>query len=263
MLRARDPAFIRKFRPFVKWYAERYFRAEVDGIENVIQGASILVGTHNGGMHLADTYAFANAFWDRFGTEMPAYGLMHRVVSAVPPVRDAFLKLGALPASPEAGDVVLRAGHPLLVLPGGDLDALKPFRDRHRIVFGPRRGFVRLAIRHGAPIVPIVSVGAHEVLFILNDGEWLARLLGLRRFLRIAKAPLAFSFPFGLTVAGLPSLPLPSKVHVRVLPPIRLAEPPRAANDAAAVERAFEHVRSVMQRGLDELASGRKRPILG
>jgi 1-acyl-sn-glycerol-3-phosphate acyltransferase len=232
-------------------------------VEHLTDRPSMLVSTHNGGFLMPDLQALMVAFWRRFGLETPAYGLIHQIVLRMPVVGSLSTKLGAIQASHGNGRTVLRAGYPLLVCPGGDEDALKPFSQRHRITFGARRGFIRLAIEQQVPIIPVVSVGAHEIFFILNDGRRLAEMTGIARFLRIKSVPLALSFPFGLTPAGLFSVPLPSKVRVRVLPRIELGEKPSAARDDGVVERCFEHVRRTMQRSLDDLASRRSRLVLG
>jgi 1-acyl-sn-glycerol-3-phosphate acyltransferase len=143
------------------------------------------------------------------------------------------------------------------------MDTLKPFRLRHKIMFGNRRGFIRLAIQEQVPIYPMISVGAHETLFFLNDGKRFAELTGISRFLRIKSVPLALSFPLGLTPAGVLSIPLPSKIVIRILPGIELGEKPEAASDAQVVERCFNHVVQTMQRSLTDLASKRKHIVLG
>jgi len=111
--------------------------------------------------------------------------------------------------------------------------------------------------------VPVVSVGAHETMLVLNDGRRTAQLLRIPLWLRIKTMPLALAFPWGLTVAGVGALPLPAKVTVRVLPPIELAAAPAAAHDPLVVERCFEHVRQLMQAALDDLASRRRHFFFG
>lgn len=263
ILRKRDPDLISKVAPIYSLISDIYFRAEVEGMEHVSTGPSLMVSTHNGSIAMPDAIAMWVAFWRRFGTDPPGYGMAHKAALGIPGVGPFLEKMGGVPASPENAATVLEAGFPLSICPGGDIDALKPFRLRHRILFGNRRGFIRMAIRQQVPIVPIVSVGAHETQIILNDGRKLAEASGFARFLRIKTVPLSLSFPFGLTVAGIPSIPIPSKVKVRVLPPIELDESPEAAGDEPTVQRCFEHVRSTMQSGLDDLASQRKWPFIG
>lgn len=263
LLAKRDDDLIRRFYPWLTALVDHYYRAEVEGSEHLSDRASLMVSTHNGGMYTPDAYVLMLAFWRRFGIETPAYGLMHRVAFGVPLLGPLLTRIGAVPASRESAGIVLQHDHPLLVCPGGDLDALKPFAQRHRIVFGGRTGFVATAIRHQVPIVPIISVGAHEALMFLNDGRWLARVSGFARFFRIKTVPLALSFPFGITIAGLGAIPLPSKITLRVLPRIELDEPVAAADDPAVVRRCYDHVVQTMQAGLDDLASKRRRVLLG
>jgi 1-acyl-sn-glycerol-3-phosphate acyltransferase len=263
VLTRRDPAFIRRIFPLMTTVVDRYFRTEVEGVENLSDRACMIVSTHNGGIATPDIHCLLVAYWRRFGLETPGYGLMHQAAFHIPGLGPFLTRVGAIPANRRSAGIALRAGFPLLVCPGGDVDSLKPFRDRHRICFGRRRGFIRLAIREQVPIIPSVSVGAHETMFVLNDGRRMAERIGLSKIFRIKSVPLVLSFPFGLTPAGIFSIPLPSKIRIRVLPRIELHEPPGAADDDAVVERCFEHVRRAMQDALDDLASRRRRVFFG
>ena len=87
------------------------------------------------------------------------------------------------------------------------------------------RGFVRLALKHDVRIVPVVWIGGHEAALFLGLGEHIARLLHLRRLLRIDVAPVRIALPWGITLLDLPlRLPLPAKVSIEVLSPIDLRE---------------------------------------
>jgi 1-acyl-sn-glycerol-3-phosphate acyltransferase len=263
LLAGRDDAAIRRVYPWLARLTDDYFGAEVEGVDNLSDRASLVVSTHNGSWVMPDLLTLLVAFWRRFGMETPAYGLGHRMLFQVPAVGGWAKKIGGIDASWKSARVVLSEGYPLLVCPGGDADALKPFSRRHQINFGRQRGFVRLAIEQQVPIIPVVSVGAHEVFFVLTDGRKLAQWSGAARFLRLKSIPLALAFPVGLTPGGLGAIPLPSRVRVRVLRKIELDEPPEAAQDDAVVERCFERVRATMQRQLDDLASHRRWPVLG
>jgi 1-acyl-sn-glycerol-3-phosphate acyltransferase len=263
LLQQRDPELIRRVFPLLASMVDYYYRGDVEGIERLSDKASLVVSTHNGGMATPDLHCLMVAFWRRFGLHTPAHGLMHQFALKLPGFGSFFVKLGAIPASPANVALALRADRPVLVCPGGDEDALKPFSQRHRVLFGKRRGFIRAAIRHQVPICPVVSVGAHETFFVLNDGRRLAEITGFAKYLRVKSVPLTFGFPCGISPAGIFSLPLPAKIRVRVLPKIELAEAPERADDARTVERCFEHVRAQMQQALDELASRRRRVVLG
>lgn len=263
ILTRRDPDLIRRAYPWVTRIVDSYFRTEIQGAENLMEEACLMTATHNGGMATPDAYGLAVAFWRRFGLETPAYGLMHKAAFHIPFMGPFLVKMGAVHATRENARIILRSNFPVMLCPGGDMDALKPYSQRHRITFGNRRGFIRMAISEQVPIIPVVSVGAHETLFVLNDGRRTARLSGLSRLFRIKSVPLTVGFPVGLSPAGLGCVPLPSKITLRILPKIELAEAPGSADDPAVVQRCFDHVVQTMQEALDDLASRRRWPILG
>lgn len=263
LLSHRDPELIREFFPWAATLSDHYYRAEVDGAEHLLSSSSLIVSTHNGSLATPDLYCFLVAFLRKFGAEIPAYALAHKVALGLPVLGPACWKLGGIPATPENGSLVLRNGYPLLVFPGGDLDALKPYAKRHEVVFGNRKGFVRLALRERAPIIPVVSVGAHEVMMMLNDGVKAAKALRFDKLFRVKSVPLSLGFPFGLGIAGLGTVPLPSKIRVRILKPMTFDVPRSAADDPEVVNRCFDEVRTQMQRALTDLATQRRMPLVG
>lgn len=63
----------------------------------------------------------------------------------------------------------LQRGAAVLVYPGEPEDLWRPHSMRHQIYFAGRKGFIKLALREGVPIVPAISKGAHDTLIILAD----------------------------------------------------------------------------------------------
>jgi 1-acyl-sn-glycerol-3-phosphate acyltransferase len=160
----------------------------------------------------------------------------------------AIQPFGAIRATPENALRALRAGAQVLVYPGGDLDAYRHARRRDEVVLGGRTGFVRIAQAAGVPIVPIVAHGAHRSAHIFHEGEEIARLLGLKRWARLERFPLALALPWGLALGPwLPYFPLPFPIQLKVLAPI-------SAPKGTAPDSIRERVRSAMQTGLDSLA---------
>jgi 1-acyl-sn-glycerol-3-phosphate acyltransferase len=149
----------------------------------------------------------------------------------------------------------------LLVYPGGDHETYRPTWESGKIDFAGRRGFARLAIEHGCPIVPVVAIGGQETALFLGQGRDLARRLRLDRFLRIKVFPAQVAPPFGVTIMDLPGrVPLPAKIVVRVLPKIDLHQ--RLGTDADP-DDAYELVTGRMQDALSDLAEDRSIPIVG
>jgi hypothetical protein len=127
-------------------------------------------------------------------------------------------------------------------------------------VFGNRRGYVRLALRQGVPIVPVVSAGSHATSIVLTDGRPLAKWLGMRR-LRIDVCPVTLSVPWGLVVGITPPyLPLPTRIYLEVMEPIHFdRKGEAAARDEAYVEACHARVHGAMQAQLSALAGERRR----
>ena len=174
-------------------------------------------------------------------------------------------RAGAVDATPAGAEGVLRGNGILIDYPGGDYEVFRPWRDRNRIDFGERTGFVRLALRLQVPVVPAVSVGAHETVVVLARGQRVARLLGIDRMFRIKVMPLVFGPPFGIVPGGIPTLPLPAKITVELCEPIDWSKRygPEAAEDDVIVRRCYDELTSTMQTVLDRLAGERRFPVLG
>jgi 1-acyl-sn-glycerol-3-phosphate acyltransferase len=247
----RDPDFIRREMGWIGELLDLWFAPETTGLEHVPDGPALVVGMHNGGNLAPDMFATMVAFWRRFGPDRAAYGLAHDVVFKMPLAGRWIQRLGAVPAHRENAAELLHRGATVLVYPGGDLDAFKPWRERHLVKFGERSGFIRTALEARVPIVPVVSVGAHETFAILSDGRGAAKLLGLKRWTRLEVLPIILCLPWGVWIGSVEShIPVPSKVRIRVLPPIHLDGAP---DDEAYVRGAREEVRLTMQAAVDEM----------
>ena len=236
-----------------------WFRPEVRGLNRIPEGAALYVSNHSGGFMTPDTWIFTITLLRERGVGEVPYALAHQVVIEAPGTNQMLTPMGALAANPENAHRVFEAGRKVLVYPGGDLDAFRPSRDRDRIVFGPRRGYVRLALADGVPIIPVVSAGGHSGWWVVSDGRWLSRLLRTHRFLRTDVLPITLSLPWGLMVGAPPYLPVPTQVLLEVLEPIYFERSgPEAADDEVFVEACHRQVLDTMQRALDGLAEERR-----
>lgn len=258
-LQQRDPAMIQRLADWLEGPLWRWFQPELGGFERVPPGAALYVGNHNGALLSPDSFVFGIALLRRLGVEYVPYGLGHEVAISLPGFRQLLLPLGAIRASQENALRLLADGRKVLVYPGGDYDAMRPYRHRNRVVFGPRRGYIRLALRGGVPIIPVVTAGAHETLLILDDGQPIARLLRLDKLFRLKVFPISFSLPWGLTLGPPPThFPLPTRIFTEILEPIvfeRSGE--EAAADRDFVQACHEQVIGRMQAALTVLAAKR------
>lgn len=260
-LDGRDPEFIRAWLPRVWLGFQLYFRAEVDGFENVPDEPVLFVGNHSGGVNIPDSFVFSLAYHTYFTVEgRPLVGLGHEMIVRMPVIGNMARKFGMVRAEQAAASDLLGEGANVLVYPGGDVEALRPWRDRNKIVFDDRKGFLKLAHAQRAKIVPVVAVGGQETFFVLNDGRKTAKRLGLDKWLRIKTLPISLSLPWGLLPGDLPHIPLPAKIRIQVLPPIDLWE---LYGDDPDWDEAYGYVTSAMQVALSGLAAKTVIPMVG
>jgi 1-acyl-sn-glycerol-3-phosphate acyltransferase len=245
-----------------------YFRLESSGWDRLPGETSLLIGNHSGGSLTMDAWTFVFGWWLRFGTERVLHPTAHDVLMAAPGLGDYFRQVGVIPASRPGVTAALGAGCDVIIWPGGDVDAMRNWRKRDRAVLGGRKGFVRQAIRSGVPIVPVASVGGHDTVFVLSEGQWIAngldRISGLKRKLRGTRLPIVLGIPFGLTIETIPThLPLPAKIRTELLDPIYVDKDPERVNDREYVNSIYLEVESAIQNGMDRLAKQRRFPIFG
>ncbi|MQY22204.1 lysophospholipid acyltransferase family protein [Nocardia macrotermitis] len=245
--------------PVARAYA-RYFTPSVTGLEHLpTSGPALIIGNHS-------SIYWAPEVWITFLTMLdhrrdePSFGVAHDILLRTPILGDNLRAIGVLPACREAATTAVKDGGAVLVYPGGDWEACRPWTERGRVDFAGRRGFIRLALELGIPVIPAVANGGHDAIFVLSRGERTARLLGLDKLLRAKVFPYTLGVPFGLAPV-LPQLPLPASVQVSFLPPLHWSTEPGDHTDPATVDRCYEHTLAVMQAELDRLRERMPDPV--
>ena len=258
----RDLAFLEKLLPMMELWS-RYFDAEVRGLEKLPKDRPLLlVGNHSGGMLTPDTTALIASWYRTRGLEDDLVGLAFDSAFAIPGLGDIMRKIGQVPANRDNAASALRSGRSVLVYPGGAYEVYRPWKDRNRIVFHERKGFIKLALQEGIPVVPVVGHGGHETLMVLSRGERVAALLGYDQ-MRLETMPVMLQFPWGLSTPAFPSLPLPAKINVEVGAPIDWSHlGPEAAEDPDTLDRCYAEITNTMQGTLDRMAADNPRPLL-
>lgn len=258
----RDPEYIEQTLVAWRLSSELYFRAEVEGLDNIpATGPVLLVGNHSGGIVIVDTFVFAQAFYDHFGAQRPFFQLAHDLVFKTPGLRALVQRYGTVPASPENMGAALDRDAALLVYPGGDHETFRPSWESAEVDFAGRKGFIKLALKHNVKVVPVVAIGGQETALFLGQGSRSARALRLNRLARLKVLPGAVGPPFGVTVLDLPlRLPLPAKISIKVLEPIDLRQ---ELGEDPDIDEGYDLVTSRMQRTLSGLDEERDLPIIG
>jgi len=234
----------------------RYFGVDMQGWEHLPTSPVLFVANHSGGTTIPDMWGLMVGWYTRFPKGRPLHALAHEMVLATEVTGAYFSERGCVSANREQGLAVLAEWkRDLLVMPGGDLDTWRPWKDRYKVQFAGRKGYAWLALKAGVPIVPIAHAGAHSTLVVLSDGQKIAKAFKLPELFRASIWPVHLSLPWGLAVGPLPHLPLPAHLRYRFGPPIAPTEVVAPGEDPSpeAILALDEAVRAQMQRQLDAL----------
>ena len=228
--------------------AEKWFRVEVRGIENIpAEGGALIVSNHSGTVPL-DALMTTVAVHDNTGRFLRLLGA--DLVFRMPFIGEMARRGGATLACNEDAERMLRRGDLVGVWPEGFKGIGKPFSQRYKLQRFGRGGFVSAALRTGVPIIPLSVVGAEETYPLVGNIPSLARLLG------IPYIPITPLFPW-LGPLGL--VPLPSKWLMEFGEPIRTDEiDAGAADDPMLVFHLTDQVRETIQQTLYNLLMQRE-----
>jgi 1-acyl-sn-glycerol-3-phosphate acyltransferase len=256
----RDPDFMREVLPLTWMFVSAWFRPDIQGLENIPrEGPVLVVGNHTGGASSPEVHISQLAFSTYFGVERLHYQLAHRMVLNSP-VGPLLRRFGTVEADADNAELALDAGAIVSVWPGGDYEVYRPSWESARVDMGGRKGFLKLALAKDVPIVPMVTLGGQETALFLSRGEWLAKLLGVDKSMRLKTLPIMLSLPFGLQVGPLPHVPLPAKVSMRLLEPIDLRE---TYGEDPDLDEVYADMTSRMQDVLTDLQRQRRLPVIG
>jgi 1-acyl-sn-glycerol-3-phosphate acyltransferase len=282
----RDPRYIERLIRIAGPTVRRWFRPEVRGLEGLGPGPCLIVANHNIAAPW-EIYVLLEHWVQKLGPERAVYGLAHRFGFRLPGVSSMLRRIGAIPATHQAAHEALAAGAAVIVFPGGNDETARPFSRRDRCDLGGHKGWARIALEAGVPVVPVSIVGSHAVNPVLASSELLAWVSLVRPVLHIRRLPVTVAqlltagavlgagaalhppwAAIALAFIGLTSTAaffplLPSKIEVRVNTPIdpRQALPAEIAGEAA-VDALYDLVVARMQAGMDALVAER-RGILG
>jgi 1-acyl-sn-glycerol-3-phosphate acyltransferase len=262
-LDGQDLRFMERQKYFWNPLIDYWFRMEMEGWERLPEPPALLIGIHSGAPFVWDAWTVGIQWWRHFGDERTLHGTAHDALMAAPLIGDYFRRMGVLPAAPDSISSALAAGHDVALWPGGEVDSLRPWTKRDEAILAGRKGFVRMAIKTGVPIVPIATVGGPDSMPVLTSGRKLAKALQLDKLARIKVFPIAVSAPWGIGPAMLPEIPFPTKIRTAFQDPITLSKDPAKANDERYVTRKYNEVQASIQHGMDELARRRRLPLFG
>jgi 1-acyl-sn-glycerol-3-phosphate acyltransferase len=234
-----DEQFADAALPFLEFLYDKWWRVHAEGVERVpAHGRALLVANHAGIMPWDATMMGVALLREHPLPRTPRFLVLNWAFE-LPYVSVAIRKLGGVPASPFNAIRLLEEDELVAVFPEGVKGAGKAYRDRYRVQRFGRGGFIEIALRTGAPIVPVAVIGSEEIHPKLAESDLLARLTGAPYF------PITPTFPL---LGPLGVIPLPSRWRLEFCEPIDVSGyGPEAAADRALVLELSEHVRDTIQ----------------
>jgi 1-acyl-sn-glycerol-3-phosphate acyltransferase len=143
------------------------------------RGPALIVGNHS---YLGiDSIALAALLITRTG-RMPRF-LAERNLWKIPGAAGVLDAVGAIPGAPDDAVRLLSEGELVTVYPGGIDDSFKLSSEAYQLHWKHRSGFAKVALRAGAPIVPVAATGIDEVFEVPRRETFFGRFfLGSSRY---------------------------------------------------------------------------------
>lgn len=250
-----DPDYARRWQPVWDLLYDRWWRVEIEGIENVpATGRVALVANHSGAIPF-DGVMLQTAIRKEHPSGRVLRWLAEDFVFHFPFAGAYLNRLGAVRACQENAERLLRKDACLALFPEGVKGIAKPYSERYQLQRFGRGGHIKLAIRTGTPIVPVTIVGAEETHPMLFQSGRLSKLLG------VPFVPITPTFPL-LGPLGLVGLPARWKIVFGE--PISMeAYRPEQSEDHVLVNRLNEKLRETIQATLDRLLRARQSVFKG
>lgn len=235
-----DEEFATALRPLLDFLYDRWWRVETTGVTNVpAAGRAMLVANHAGILPWDGTMISLAIQREHPQPRYPRFLVLDWAFT-LPFVSVAMRKVGGVVASPYNASRLLQQDELVAVFPEGAKGAGKDFSERYRLQRFGRGGFVEIALRAGAPIIPVAVVGSEEIYPKVGESRLAARAIGAPYF------PITPTFPL---LGPLGAIPLPSRWRIAFGEPIPTDTfGANAADDRALVFELSERVRDEIQR---------------
>jgi 1-acyl-sn-glycerol-3-phosphate acyltransferase len=242
-------------KTLVDFYYRYWFRAEVEGIENIPSSGGALVVSNHAGALPPDATMIAKAIKEEHPHPRPLNITVEHFFKGYPGFSMLLPKIGAVAAHPANVHRLLHDEEQLvLVFPEGRKGTEKLYKDRYKLRRFGRGGFVEAAMRARAPIVPVCVVGAEEAAPIF------AQLTALQKLTGLLYAPLTPTFPH-MGPLGMLAF-LPAKFRIRFLEPFHFDEGGLDA-DKSLVQTVSQEIRARIQENLWDMVGERKSVWFG
>ncbi len=226
-----DTLLFRVFPRFLGEILRKYFRLQVEGIENIPKTGAVIIAPNHSGFSGFDAIVL-NDVLVRDGRRVPRV-LTHHLWFLTPTTALPAQKMGFIEATFENGIKYLKRKNMIVLFPEGEHGNFKPSTQMYQLQEF-KRGFVRMALQTNAWIVPTLIIGAEEANITLST----------LKFTKFLRGPI---LPLPLNV-----IPLPVKWKIKFLEPIRLPYKASSAKNSELVHEIADDIQELMQKALVE-----------
>lgn len=250
-----DQEFVDAVIPLFDFMYHKYWRVTMQGIENVPdEGRALLVSNHSGQLPFDGAMLLVGVLQQHSAARFMR-ALYASWFPTLPFLSDLLVKVGQVMANDENAQRLLEQDQLVAVYPEGYKGVGKLYKDRYHLARFGRGGFVRVALKTKAPLIPVAVVGAEETYISLHKSETLAKLIGFPYF------PISPTFPL-LGPLGL--IPLPTKWYIDIGEPIPTdGYPDGSENNLMLVSQLTDQIRDTIQEMLNARLRQRKSIFTG
>lgn len=200
-----NPEFVALGDTIARPMYENWFRVKSYDVHHVpASGPAILAANHSGTLPFDAMMLWTDVFRNTEPPRAPR-AVADYFVSTLPFISTLFARCGVVSGSRGNVRALLKAGELLMLFPEGTPGIGKPFKERYQLQEW-RKGHCEMAIRFGAPIVPVGIVGAEE------------------QMPQIAAIPTGGRLPMPYLPVPATLFPLPVRYHILYGEPIPLHE---------------------------------------
>ncbi len=218
------------YRVFPRMFMEilkKYFRLEIEGLENIPTKGPVIISPNHSGFSGFDALILSYILQQK--TKRIPRVMTHHLWFLTDTTALPAQKMGFIEANFENGVRLLKKNNLVVLFPEGENGNFKPSSKRYQLQEF-KRGFIRMALETDAQIVPTIILGAEETHINLKKLKFSKFLTGL-------------VLPLPLNV-----IPLPAKWKIVFLKPVSLPFGPDKVSDSELCHDLAGEIQETMQR---------------
>lgn len=226
-----DTLLLKVFPRFFMELMKKYFRLEIEGIENIPARGPVIITPNHSGFSGFD--AMILSYILQQNTKRIPRVMTHHLWFLTETTALPANKLGFTEATYENGISLLKRNNMVVLFPEGEHGNFKPTSKRYQLQEF-KRGFVRMALSTQAQVVPTMILGAEETHINLQK-------LKFTKFLRGLVLPLPLNV-----------IPLPAKWKIVFDKPVSFPFPPDKVNDTELCHDLANEIQESMQKKINK-----------